>query len=177
MDDVTPERWLPIPGYEGYYEVSDRGRVRSLPRECPGNNWRFRPGRALSPGPRSRGYLQVNLSLHGVVKPYSVHVLVAAAFHGPRPKGMEIRHLDGNKANNQPSNLAYGTSSENKQDAIRHGQRGNSWKNRPLKTHCPQGHPYDETNTRYEKRGGRKCRKCDNERHKRSWRESHPKAA
>lgn len=55
---TTPERWLPVPGYEGYYEVSDQGRVRSVEREVYSRQWgnyRRVPGRYLSLGDKGRG--------------------------------------------------------------------------------------------------------------------------
>lgn len=70
-------------------------------------------GRVLAAEKGPRGYRQSR----GAV----VHRLVADAFYGPRPRGREVRHLDGDRLNNRPGNLAYGTSKQNKRDAIRHG--------------------------------------------------------
>lgn len=115
MSDAIPEQWLPVVGFEGYYDVSSHGRVRSLPRrKCR--------GRILKPQPLPAGYLQVNLSVSNVRYTRSVHTLVMRAFEGPCPPGEEVRHLDGNPANNRRSNLAYGTHDENAQDMIRHGR-------------------------------------------------------
>ena len=88
MDEVTPERWLPVVGWEGLYEVSDLGRVRSLPR----NTTR---GRVLRANPAANGYRQATVFRQGHPKSVYVHHLVAEAFIGPRPEGLEIRHLDG----------------------------------------------------------------------------------
>jgi len=71
-----------------------------------------------------------------------VHVAVAEAFIGPRLGDNETRHLNGDATNNALTNLAYGTPAENTADSLRHGT--NYASNR---THCPQGHPYDEANT------------------------------
>ena len=114
MEDVTPapERWLPVPGYEGRYDVSDLGRGRSW--VSPGR--RTQP-RILKSSPTSAGYLAVSLTRgDGRKTTRTIHSLVAAAFLGPRPAGQEVRHLDGNPLNNTLGNLAYGTRSENRQD-------------------------------------------------------------
>ena len=90
-------------------------------------------------------------------KPYCVHALVAAAFIGPRPDGLLIRHLDGNPRNNRVGNLQYGTGSENQRDAVVHGTNHNSGV-----THCRNGHLYDEANTyKHGKTGKRSCRICN----------------
>lgn len=67
----------------------------------------------LSPAPTHGGYLGVNL---GHYPHFTVHSLVALTFHGERPDGMEIRHLNGNQQDNRPCNLAYGTHTENEAD-------------------------------------------------------------
>ncbi|OBR80489.1 hypothetical protein A7K92_00235 (plasmid) [Klebsiella pneumoniae] len=66
------------------------------------------------------GHLGVKLSVNGVKCDRTVHYLVATAFHGERPEGLLIRHLDGRPSNNAPSNLAYGTQVDNMADAIAH---------------------------------------------------------
>jgi HNH endonuclease/NUMOD4 motif len=119
MADVTPERWLPVVGWEGRYEVSDFGRVWSLWYK---NGPRLYP-HLLRPWPNARegGHLLVCLSAPGrSARPY-VHQLVAAAFIGPCPPGEEVRHWDGDPANNRRSNLLYGTRAENMEDMVRHG--------------------------------------------------------
>ena len=110
------EQWLPIPGWEGFYGASDLGRIRSVPRpHCCGC--------VLKPRPLPKtGYLQVGLSREGKVTMSYVHRLVAATFIGPCPEGQEVRHGDGNPANNKLSNLKYGTHGQNGQDMIRHGR-------------------------------------------------------
>lgn len=92
-----------------------------------------------------------------------MHVLVAAAWLGPRPDGLVIRHLDGNSRNNDVRNLAYGTPAENVRDTVRHGTHPEA-----SKTHCYRGHEFTEDNTyhyTYVRNGEslyptRFCRKC-----------------
>jgi hypothetical protein len=148
MND-TQERWLPIPGYENRYDVSDQGEVRSW---VP---WRGLPlPRRLKGGLVGGGYRMVCLSIHGQVTYMHVHRLVMLAFVGPLRKRMETRHIDGDYTNNHLSNLAYGTHSENNLDAVRHGTHAQA-----LKTHCPANHEYTEANT-YTFQGRRSCRTC-----------------
>ncbi|MDX3713446.1 HNH endonuclease signature motif containing protein [Streptomyces europaeiscabiei] len=94
-----------------------------------------------------------------------MHQIVAAAFLGPRPDGHDVRHLDGNPLNSALSNLSYGTRSENELDKARHGTNPNA-----RKTHCPQGHPYDEANT-YRLGRHRTCRTCANASARRRYRQ------
>jgi NUMOD4 motif/HNH endonuclease len=163
MSDAT-ERWLPIPGYEGFYEVSDLGRVRSLDRtelvdardRC--TYTRRRRGRVLRVNPDKDGYHKVRLGRDGFQIERKVHALVLETFDRPCPEGMECRHLNDIKADNRLVNLAWGTQSENKQDELRNGRNRNL-----SKTHCLKGHPYDEKNTRVSVRGNgtsRACRAC-----------------
>lgn len=103
------EVWQPIPGWEGFYEVSDQGRVRSLPdrlRKCLIG---------------AQGYPAVDLKHAGKRKTYTVHTLVLLAFVGPRPAAFECRHLNGIRTDNRLCNLAWGTPKENDQDRRRHG--------------------------------------------------------
>ena len=118
------EQWRPISGYIGKYEVSDQGRVRSLERVCSTGNGGTRPvpGRIRALTPNSRGYLGVILcDGEAGKKRFEVHTLVAKAFIGPRPKGMEVCHNDGNPSNNTRKNLRYDTHSKNSMDRVNHG--------------------------------------------------------
>jgi hypothetical protein len=150
MDDVT-ERWLPVSDYEGLYEVSDQGRVRSLTHQTPKG---IRYGRRLKV-PLRNGYPRVGLYREGVQVTRMVHDLVTAAFLGPRPEGTEVRHLDGNPQNATRTNLAYGTHGENQFDQVRHGTHFEA-----NQTHCPADHEYTPENTKVDKQGRRHCRKC-----------------
>lgn len=104
------EEWRSIQGYEGLYEVSNRGRVRSLPRKDFAG--RRLKGRILAPGTKSNGYLSVNLSF-GEKKNIHIHDLVTSAFLGKKPKGHEVNHIDYDRSNNRVENLEYVTHSEN----------------------------------------------------------------
>lgn len=131
--------WRAVPGYEGLYEVSDDGQVRSLPR------FHVRRERILALTSKSAGYPHVRLCRTKASQiSFKVHVLVARAFIGLPSPGQEIRHLNGDRMDNRLDNLCYGTRAENVQDAVRHGTQ---WK--VALTHCPHGHPYDDTNTGY----------------------------
>ena len=165
MSDAT---WLPVPGYEGYYEVSDQGEVRSVDRvigilKDGRDHWRR--GKVLSPARMKKGgSLRVKLSRDGHGPLVSVHALVMLAFVGPRPNGMHICHNNGDPADNRLVNLRYDTPSENALDSVDHGRCFQSRK----KT-CPAGHEYNEANTRFVKTPsgnmiGRQCRMCDRER-------------
>lgn len=142
------EEFRPIPGFPGY-QVSDLGMVVS-----------YRSGRRVVRVPsRQDGYLRLMLHIDGVHHKRGVHQLVALAFIGPCPDGQEVRHLDNVRDNNVPSNLAYGTRSDNMRDALVAGTH-----NQASKTHCPHGHEYTPENTGYSRTraGGmqRVCRKC-----------------
>lgn len=140
----TTEHWLPVPGYEGLYEVSDLGRVHSTPRP------RTRGG-ILSNGTNGHYYPHVSLWSDGRRLSRDVHALVLEAFIGPCPPGCEVRHLDGDKANCALANLAYGTRGENNLDRIRHNGRV---------THCVHGHEYTPENTSIAVTGEQICRAC-----------------
>lgn len=118
------EIWLPIPGFEGRYEVSDHGRVRSIAHTVP---YRHRSGvltrkrvraRILRPGTVKTGHQIVFL---GCGNGRLIHRLVMEAFVGPRPPGKECCHWDGDPAHNHLTNLRWGTRTDNVRDAIRHG--------------------------------------------------------
>lgn len=155
MKSVQEEKWRPVPGYEGYYEVSDRGGVRSLTRtflKGDGRAYTTR-GRVLAPL-NVRAYRRVGLSREGSTKQFSVHRLVALAFLG-NSTGPLVRHLDGDPHNNVVTNLAFGTLSDNYYDMIRHGRCP-----KVNQTHCKWGHLFDEGNTYYSQDGTRGCRLC-----------------
>lgn len=155
MNDVE---WRPVAGYEGSYEVSNAGQVRSLPRQIPHycGGTRLLRGRTLRPVIRD-GYPQVTLYRDGTQKIRPVHQLVALAFLGQRLPGYEVLHWDGDRRNPHVTNLRYGTHTDNVRDAVRHGtQVGMS------RTHCPRRHLLVEPNLVVSnlKLGWRMCRAC-----------------
>lgn len=119
MTSSTKEVWRDIPGYEGRYQASNLGRIRSVDHYVT----RFFPGKILKPRIRKEGYWTVPISGAG---PKNVHRLVALAFHGePAEPGLQVRHLDGDRLNARADNLAWGTQSENEMDKYRYnGKHG-----------------------------------------------------
>ena len=116
------EEWRPVVGYEGLYEVSSVGRVRSLHRVIQRRNHSPQTIAARILKCRlSRGYPMVSLWRHNHGRSPKVHVLMAAAFIGPRPDRMFVLHNDDVRTNNVLSNLRYGTRVDNAADAMRHG--------------------------------------------------------
>lgn len=102
-------KWLPVPGWEGWYEVSSEGMVRRI---APGHH--TRPGYVLRPY-LGRALLYLRVRLHRPDRRFQrpVHTLVASAFLGPRPSGMEVDHIDGDPKNNAATNLQYLTKRDN----------------------------------------------------------------
>jgi len=150
MTDGTRESWRSVPGYEGSYEVSDLGRVRSW------RPWRGNPvPRVLAASPDTNGHRRIRLSFEGSAEHAGVHKLVMLAFVGPVPEGMEVLHGDDDKTNNRLSNLRYGTRSENMLDRVENGRDPRS-----NQTHCVRGHAFNSENTRHQPRAGRTWRAC-----------------
>jgi hypothetical protein len=116
------EEWRPVPGYEGRYEVSNHGRVRSW--LVPGYIGRRRPEpRLINPTPWKSGHCFVSLGFDGKARKIGVHELVLFAFVGPRPTPKhQGAHWDGNPGHNHLSNLRWATPSENNEDKRRHGR-------------------------------------------------------
>lgn len=104
-----------IPSFPGYY-VSKDGVVFSSRGRWPSKNQK-----ALLPRVNERGYLRVGLRRDGRNFSVPVHRLVCEAFNGPPPKGAQCRHLDGNRKNNTPGNLKWGTAMDNFEDKRAHG--------------------------------------------------------
>jgi hypothetical protein len=175
--DEHIEQWRPVAGFEGLYEVSDEGRVRSLDRTitCPGR-WGpisyQRPGQILSTKQKRNpvhAYRLVELSRNGKAKTCQVHRLVLETFAGACPPGKQTRHLDGDLSNNRwrpgdeqetrlaGGNLIWGTPSENAYDRVRHRTHYQA-----SKTDCTYGHKLDEPNLDpfWRKRGYRRCWAC-----------------
>ena len=121
--------WMSVIGYEGFYDVSSDGRVRSLDRLLTQKSARAgktvplrRKGKELAPSPRSRdNRAAVSLSRDNRTCTRPVHVLVCEAFHGPRPIGMQACHNNGDYKDNQKSNLRWDTPKANQADRVLHG--------------------------------------------------------
>ncbi len=108
---LSGDEWRDVAGFESEYEVSSHGLVR-----------RRDTGRILRPWIAARSYHYVCLSIAGRKKRVGVHVLVAEAFHGPKPSPLhEVAHHDGVGTNNIAGNLRWATHVENMQDQRRHG--------------------------------------------------------
>ncbi len=139
---TMPELWQPIKGYEGLYEVSDQGRVRSLERKVPHKERlitvKAKVLRQSFTGPKGYEYMGVTLSRQGKVTTKRVHILVADAFlERPADYGTEVNHKDCDKLNNVVSNLEFMTHKENQQHAAANGRMGHDgWKH---KTRDPYG--------------------------------------
>lgn len=126
------EVWKDIKGYEGLYQVSNLGNVRSLDRSVKRANGRLKKkGKLLKLTPNSSGYLRVLLKADGVGKYWFVHRLVALHFvDNPREsKNNIVNHLDCNFLNNSVDNLEWTTPLGNARHAIKCGrmERTNEW--------------------------------------------------
>ncbi|MGP5931644.1 NUMOD4 motif-containing HNH endonuclease [Corynebacterium glyciniphilum] len=157
---MTPEEeWRPIPGYEGRYEASSTGRIRSVTRRMTFSNGhqRLHRGRVLKAcTSRDDPHLRIPLRDGAKKRTYFVHSLICATFLGPRPDGADVCHNNGDATDNRVENIRYDTRASNIADAVRHGTH---WQTR--KTHCPAGHPYTPENTLWEGPKHRKCRECN----------------
>ena len=114
MKDLKTEIWKPIKYYEGLYEVSNKGNVRSVDRHLMwGNQYCLFKGKPIKPFPNSMGYLRTNLYKNRQGKKYFVHRIVAETFI-PNPNNLPcIDHIDRNYLNNSVDNLRWCTQKEN----------------------------------------------------------------
>lgn len=139
--ETDAEEWRTIPGHTDY-EVSSLGRVRSYKRCGPDGIPMLFSGR-----PDPTGYPRATVD----GKLYYIHRLVALAWHGPRPDGMQIDHVNHQRNDNRPENLRYVTYDENRSRT----------RVRPPATHCRRGHPLTEDNVYVTpSTGARICRTC-----------------
>lgn len=113
------EIWKDIDGYEGFYQVSNLGKVRSLDRYA--RNGRFFEGKTLSSCDNGCGYLVVNLQVDGKNKMHTVHRLVAKAFIPNEHNLPQVNHKDGDKSNNNIDNLEWCNNSMNMKHAYKIG--------------------------------------------------------
>lgn len=158
VDGRMTEIWNSVLEYEGLYEVSNLGRVRSIDRvvgtEKRPVRWK---GRLLKPASSGKvGHLSVNLSKCSRTKSFLVHALVLSAFIGPRPNGLEACHGSGGAQDNRLENLRWDTSSENNHDIVRQGRHKNANKSRCTRGHLLVGPNLYRSKTRIE----RVCKAC-----------------
>lgn len=115
MEIFDNEIWKDIPNYEGIYQASNMGRVKSLKRFRKGKNGSLVTikERILKPKLTHRGYYQVDLWKQSIRKHYKVHRLVWEAFNGSIPENIQVNHLDERPINNALSNLNLMTPKEN----------------------------------------------------------------
>lgn len=131
MDDPI-ERWAPIPGYDGMYEASTLGRIRSYNTSHPGI--RASEPRLLKQRLNARGYYWVPLREPDTTRhSRPTHCLVLEAFAGPRPPEHEACHGDGSRTNNRLDNLRWDSRTANMLDKHIHGR----WPGRLA--HCRSG--------------------------------------
>lgn len=158
--------WKPVVGFEGHYEVSNRGDLRSVTRVIMRSNGRKHTwkSRAIKQSTQKRtGYRYAVLCKGGYHRTVRMHRVVAEAFI-PNPDDLSmVLHGDGSRTNNAVENLRWGTRSDNSKDAVKHGTFRNGWSDR---THCINGHEFTPENTRKTSKQ-RHCRTCARENERR----------
>jgi hypothetical protein len=112
-----PVEVRPVPGFPNYY-VSADGQLRGPGR---GRRRAIGGGVPMRPAVNTNGHLFVSVRQGGARRKLYLHRAVLMAWVGPCPAGQECRHLDGDPTNNHVSNLKWGTSAENSQDSVQHG--------------------------------------------------------
>lgn len=131
------EEWMDIPGYEGIYQISSHGNIRSLPRirKHRWNSEKVFKGRLRKPVKVWNGYLAIALRKEGEASTFLVHRLVASAFIDNIYNKPYVNHKDGNKENNYFENLEWVTHQENCKHAFQIGLRKPGNPNKGWKTH------------------------------------------
>lgn len=131
---MSDELWKDAVDYEGFYQISDRGKVKSIARVVmrkDGKPYTVKE-RIITPYVDRYGYLRIELNKRGVAKKHYVHRLVGQAFIPNPDNKPQINHIDTNKKNNTVNNLDWVTLQENRDHAVANGlqpdQRG---KNNP----------------------------------------------
>ena len=120
---MNAEIWKDVVGYEGIYQCSNIGRIKSLDHKVYHSNYKYRiqKGRIISVSKSKKGYLQVSLSKNGKRFHTGVHRIMAISFIDNPENKPQVNHIDGNKENNLLSNLEWVTNSENQIHAINGG--------------------------------------------------------
>ena len=136
LTSICNEVWLDIKDYEGYYQVSNLGRIRSLDREIKHskNHTRFIKGKILSlrENKSRAGYLEVSLHKNKKEKRFRVHRLVAEAFLNNENNFPQVNHIDGDKSNNTIWNLEWVTDLQNKKHAWENGLYSSNHRKREI---------------------------------------------
>lgn len=128
MEILSTEQWKPIPGYEGLYDASTLGRIRSAPGKTTSNarfpvrEWKSRVLKLKHPKTRKRQDPRVSLWKDGVCETLLVSRLVASAFHGKPAEGMTVNHINGDWTDNRPVNLEWVSRQENIKKGFSSGQ-------------------------------------------------------
>ena len=133
------EEWRDVVGYEGYYQVSDQGRVKSLERKVP--KWdgeRTVKERILKPAVKPTGYVEVNLYTGGKQKALTVHRLVCQAFHENPDNKPEVNHINEDKTDNRACNLEWSTRIENCNHGTRNERTGKA-QSKPVAQYTQDG--------------------------------------
>lgn len=122
VKEEIQEIWKDIKDYEGLYQVSNLGRIRSLDKMVwNGQSYWEMKGKILIPGKDKDGYLQIGLYKNKKRKGFKIHRLVSEYFIENEENKPEVNHKDGNKQNNNANNLEWVTSSENSTHAYNIG--------------------------------------------------------
>ena len=114
------EIWKPVSQFNGFYEVSNYGRVKRLAHK--NHRGHFYKEKILEPKPSKRGYVRVNISFMGKTYPTAVHRLVADAFCEKKDGADIVNHIDNNPSNNRADNLEWTTYKGNMQHATKQGR-------------------------------------------------------
>lgn len=133
---MNNDGFIDIPGYEGLYAVNKFGEIKSYGRfyKSKANSIAYKQPRIMKAMLDRDGYERITLTnILGVKKKYGVHQIVASAFYGEKEPGYEVMHLDGDRKNNNASNLRYGSSKCNKafmvdDDTVLRGEKNNKAK-------------------------------------------------
>jgi len=125
MTNIQEEIWKDVIGFEGLYEVSNNGRVRSLPREFikSDGTWMRTRGTVIHQNTTHDGYAQIILLKNGRKHTKKAHRYVAIKFIENPNNLPQVNHIDGNKKNNHVSNLEWCDGKHNQQHAVRTGLR------------------------------------------------------
>lgn len=153
----TQEHWRPVVGYEGFYEVSDHGQVRGIPRTVGAANGKTKQlrTRVLQGYATKSGHRYVDLYRGRERTKVAIHRLVLKSFVGPAPEGHEGCHRNDDPADNRLGNLYWGTRTDNLHDAVRNGKHAYA-----SRDHCSRGHKYTPESTYIRRNGSRACRPC-----------------